>query len=331
MKTKFRVLLIDDTKEVLDHLEAILEQDVVEAGITRKIDVEALHVTLEKPVGKTAYEVSAQTIQNLGILAKEPFDYIFSDFGFIGNRTDSENLRNTLLAANRGVTEADIKGNVLQIRDIKTKFDALSSAGALTNILINTITENFINHKGKILIYTNSPKPFDNYFDPASRPVRTNEVKNSFKQAQHVDFILMHNEFGITPEIEALFTPDARKKFYALLLSNRINALLQEAALRNMVTSQSKLRVKNVKKAFTKLTAYGIGFGALVALFGEVLYHFIAEALHTGMLKWNVIPDFEFWVDIGFILLFIVLSCLLFPYLGIRVARITENEIEELI
>lgn len=332
MKTKFRVLLIDDTKEVLDYLQAILEQDISVSGLSIKIQVETLLVELEPSVTVVnAYQINEQTIMNLGINCSDKFDYIFSDFGFIGDRTRAEALRQHLLnGQSRGVIEADIKGLLLQLRDIKTKYDDMCTRNVINNVMQNSINANFLKHEGSILVYTNSPKPFDNYFDNNEMPIRMNEVKNTFKDSDKVDFILMHNEFSITPELENLFSVDVRKKFYSQLLSKRINSLMQYVALEHMVASQDKLRIRKTDKAFKVLTAWAIGFGAAVAVFGEVLFHFAHETLSLAMEKLNLEFDTNLWLNLGVTILLILLSWKLFSKMGLKFSEKTEQEVEKL-
>lgn len=330
MKSKFRVLLIDDTKEVLDHLQSILRQDINVGNLSIKINVETLHVTLEQIAGGADYQITEQTIKDLGIISGEKFDYIFSDFGFVGNRTRGEELRQNLLDKGLGVEESDIKGLVLQLRDIKKRYDEMCLRNALSNETQNRINENFINHKGSILVYTNSPKPFDNYFNSNQKPVRINEVKYVFQQSKKVDFILMHDEFSINHEIESLFpTVDARKKFYSQLLSKRINSLMQYVALEHIIMSQDKLRISKTDQAFKTLTAWAIGFGAAVAVFGEVLFHFAHTTIALAMKKLGIEYNLNLWLNLGMTLLLIFTAWKLFSKMGVKFAEKTEQEVDK--
>jgi hypothetical protein len=337
MKRKFRVLLLDDNREVLDLLKATLDQTVEVEGLSIRIEVESLHLVLEQQAAGHGYKFTEATILNLGELCDQKFDYIFSDFTFIGDSTRNEQLRSDLIRENRGVEKKDLDGFILQLKDIKDQFDNMCRAGQFnTDELIplrDHIKSRFIDHEGSVLIYTNSPKPFENYFDTTQMPIRRNEVQNVFSKATIEPFILMHNEFSITPELEALFAdPNKRKQYYSSLLSKRIESLLHHAALKHMVTAQGKLRFTNTKKAFQVLTAYGIGFGALVALAGEVIYHFLERTLSLTNKKFNLITEIEESIlfNLGILVLVVVLSWFIFPRFGLRIAKKTEAEIEEL-
>lgn len=329
MRTKFRILLIDDNKEVLDRLKSIVQRDVQAGDFSIKIEVETLHVVLEQADANN-YKVTDDTIKSLSYCCNEKFDYIFSDFGFIGSIEKSNQLRTKLLETEkRGVIKSDFKGNVLQLSDIKTAFEQ----SKLPEVAINKISSNFFRHTGKILIYTNSPEPYKNYFESTEIAIRRNEVKDVFNEVvDDVHFILMHEEFGINPEMEkALSNDDAKKKYFAIWLSNYIDHEMQFVALQHMVVSQGKLRFKNVEKAFQYLTAIAVGIGAVTAMFGEAIFHFFKEAFAAlfTYLNWhfNETPIGGFALPI----LLTILAMWLLPKYGVYVAKKTEDKINKLL
>jgi hypothetical protein len=333
MKNKFKVLLIDDNKDVLDRVKGTVQKDIKAGKLMIRVEVETLHVRLRKISETEIYRVDEDTVKRLAQASTEKFDYIFSDFGYVGNKDLAEDLRKRLLTANKGVTKEDIQGNILQLIDIKKSFEEFSSDNRINGFQASLIISNFLNHEGDVLVYTNSPKPFDNYFDRVEIKIRENEVKEVFSKAGQIKFILMHDEFAIKPEIEALFTnPDERKKYFSLLLSTFIDQLMQFAALSHMVISQEKLRLKNTKKAFQRLTKFGIGLGAVVALFGEVIFHFMHKVISLILEKLDLQELDKNIVFNSSIVVFLIICCLiLFPYWGIKIAKATEDEVDNLI
>jgi hypothetical protein len=334
MKNKYRVLLLDDTREVLELLQATLEQDIQVESFLVKVEVVTLHVTLEALPGGTDYQITAETLKNLGDLCGEGFDFIFSDFSFIGDSHRNEELRATLLREKRGVEQNDIRGFVLHLKDIQSKFERMRDNDELQYEIRELINRNFIHHSGRILIYTNSPAPFNNYFDTRQMPIRKNEVRGVFKDARSVEFFMMHDEFSITPELEhALGDSTRRKTYFSALLSKRIESLIKEAVLKDMVSAQSKLRFRNTKKAFQRLTAIGIGFGALVALFGEVIYHLLHKVSHltTERLHLNFDSGRSILINILILAFVVLLSWLIFPAIGVKIAKKTEQEVDNLL
>lgn len=279
MRKKFRVLLIDDNAEVLNRLKAIVQRDVKAGNESIKIEVSTLHVRLTTDDGEL-YKVSEETIRSLGICCEAEFDYIFSDFGYVGDFDKSNALTEELIRTRRIVTKKDFQGNVLQLLDIKSTFLHMQ----LPELERARIENYFFHHRGKILIYTNSPYPYDSYFISTEIPIRINEVKDVFPElSEDPYFILMHEEFPTTPEIlEAFKGKDAEKKeYFSVLLSNYIDHAMQFVALQYMVSQQGKLKFVNVEKAFKFLTKIAIGLGAVTALFGEVIYHFFEDAITT--------------------------------------------------
>lgn len=288
MKRTFRVLLIDDAEQVLERVAREIPRDVVVEGtaLTIRIEVEPLHVELEKSAAGE-YSISMSTIQALAKICHAPFDFIFADFAFVADRERNTSLRNTLLSEGKQVETSDIAGWVLALRDIKKRFDHETSEGTkatedlATNDMIS-IHDNFLHHKGRVQVYTNSPPPFSNYFDGYALTERENEIKSVFPGATVGPLIRLHVEFGISAEIDqALKGTRPEQDFYTLLLSRHLEWLIRRAALHHMVRAQDKLRVRNTLKAFTKLTLFSVVLGTVVAVFGEVDYHFFKEALDT--------------------------------------------------
>jgi hypothetical protein len=331
MHRKFKVLLIDDTEAVLIRLKSILTQDIAKDGLFIKISVETLKVGFTENNGN--FTISDETINNLGILCETKFDYIFSDFGFIGNKQASDDLKEKLLKENRGVRTDDIQGLVFQLKDLKTKFEEMCRGeNALADELQNRIKANFLDHKNPVRMYTYSPWPYSNYFNGNEKLIRENEVKYIFPYVGDYRQILMHEEFDIKPNLEDAFEPkEDFKAFLTNLLSKKLNSLIQYSALENMIVSQSKLRINKTDTSFKALTLWAIGFGAAVAVFSEVLTHFARETISLTLEHLGFTFDKNLLLNLIVTIVLTLLIYFGFSKLGVKFAVKTEKLIEKIV
>ena len=328
------VLLIDDTEEVLTNLQAHLEQEVKVDPLCTRIQITTVHIQLESNPTCTCYQVKSETILELAWKCSHKFDYIFSDFAFIGDTQKNEALRETLLKDKRIIRSADLtQGTVLQVADIKKMLETMRSQNLIDCDLITNVKHNFLGHSGPVVVYTNSAEPFASYFNGDALKVRRNEIRSVFSNASSVEFILMHDEFSITPQIMALFNrPEERKSYYSKLLSRKIESELHAIVLRKMVHAQHNLRFKRTWRAFQFLTLVGVGFGGAVAAYGEMLFHF----LHDSMImvsRWRHWGEFDNSAYAHIVAFFslLALSILVPPVLAVFIARAAERKLDDLL
>jgi hypothetical protein len=335
----FRVLVIDDSEEVLKRVgDNIPTKPVYPKGSSVKVrfEVKTLHVKLTA-IGKNEkgrdniFEISNDTIEKLGYYCSEPFEYIYSDFGYIGNRDINEDLRKQLTESRQQVSEGQIKGNLLQLRDIKTKFEKISYSEIINYELVRRIERNFIGHTGKVILYTNSPYPFNSYFSSeSSLNMRKAEVREVFESAIILEtenkwIIKMHEEFPIIPKIEEVFkdNPEGKKEYFAKLLGNYIKHNIEYDALEFLVESQQYLRYANAKNGAKKLVKWGLMLGAVSAVLGEAIYHLIERFTDFLERKYHLefIHDFR-WL---FITIIFIIGILALLYVALKSAKMTED------
>ncbi|HEY6807103.1 MAG TPA: hypothetical protein VI306_26230 [Pyrinomonadaceae bacterium] len=327
----FRVLLLDDNSEVLKLLKNSIQPDAL-SMYSVTIDVSVIHVVLEKLPGGEQYEVAPSTLHALAEVCTESFDYIFSDFSFIGDDTQNEKLREKLLDENRRVRPEDIQKFVLHLNSIKKKFAEMKDT--LSQIQTENISDNFFDHKGEVLVYTNSPEPFDSYFIGNELRTRRNEIIDVFKAAHIENIFLMHYEFGITPDFERLFHNSTdRKTHHSLVLSKKIESLILFSAMKQIVADRGKWKNLNTIHGFKKLTAIGVGFGALIALLGEVMWHCSGTILRLAAqrLEWTNIFELNILINILLLIICAFVAWMAIPRLAAKVAMRTDEELGELV
>jgi len=337
MKPAFRVLLIDDDEAVLRALQSHLDRTITVDDTSRRIEVAILRIAYDQPGGK--WTIGADTVHDLARLCVRPFDYIFADFAYVADPKANSELRDRLLKEQRGVEESDLADFVLTIKDLRARYEDLRRDFGYE--VQRAIEENFIGHKGHVQIYTLSPRPFDNYFDSQAMPVRRAEIASVFADATQFDpFILMHEDYCITPEIDAAFKDlQDQRSFVTALLSRRLDTLMHIAALEDIVRAQSRLRFDVTSRAFARLANEALAFGAVVALFGEAVYHFFVHSVelaydqYRGWPKTFLAESFSksAMLNLVFALTSAFLALFVFRRWGIRLARVLEKMPKELI
>ena len=330
---KLFILLLDDTKEVLDNLKANVQHFVDMGELNTFIEVTTVHIQTEKNETDSSYKIKNETIIDIANICSKKFDYIISDFAFIGDKEENEKLRLQLIDQNREVCKSDLKaGTVLQCCDIKSNFEVMKNSFIINKKLINNFEQNFLGHKGDIIIYTYSPSPFSKYFKSTQKIIRINEIQEVFEEsASQPRFILMHDEFEIPSIIINTLKPHNNdlKTYLSTLLSNRLGNELHILALMRMAYFQHKLRFKNTRWAFHKITSLGVGIGTGVALIGETTYLLIENLIHL-VLK----PEFEFmelFLYLSAIILLLIISFSVIAWIGVTFAKLTEKWVADLV
>jgi hypothetical protein len=281
-----RVLLIDDDIEVLKKIKGFLERerDISVDGLTTTIEAVAIPVQMEQMVGSSQYRIQMQTIIDFAKACSDKFDYILSDFAFIADKDLNKKLRDLLNAAPRPLTQDDFTNHaVLQLKDIQSRYEALAERSGdsyidlqnqdsrLDSSLSKNMRRHFFGHKGPVVIYTNSPKPFSVHFEKNEIPAREVEIKAVFAEStQELPVIIpIHEEFGMADmnELDGA-TLDTYRTAY---LAQRIGDELKIIALKRMVHQQRFLRFRRTRRSYLELTAIGIGIGTGVAIIGEIL------------------------------------------------------------
>jgi hypothetical protein len=199
---KLRILLLDDNNDVLHTLKSIIANDDVRADeLITEIEAVTVHIQLDN-IANIDYIIKPETILEIARYCYNKFDYIISDFAFIGDKSANDNLRQKLIQENRTVLNSDFKNkNILRLRDIETQFNTMQDHTLLTRVLKKNFNNNFLGHRQPIIIYTNSPDPFAEYFRGTDLEIRIEEIKEVFTQSKDIKFILMHDELDIPTAI----------------------------------------------------------------------------------------------------------------------------------
>jgi hypothetical protein len=295
---------------------------------------------MEKVHGEERYRISEDTINRIAKVCTKPFDYILTDFAFIGDGSKNEALRNELVDEARDLKSEDFsRGTILQAHDVKIRFEELAVTRPLDSSTRRQFEANFLKHSGPITIYTNSPPPFAGHFNHTVLHLRKYEIQQVFPNAGPIAFLLMHEEFSTSSVALTSLTAERMKSYYSLWLSKRIADEIKIITLEKMVRLQHKLRVTDTRKAFRSLTASGIGLGASVALMGEVIFHLLRETLAICLqdLRFTFHPphiptvDSRLITSLFALLGALVLSLLLFPEWGVRITKKLEGDADRLL
>jgi len=329
------ILVLDDNEQVLQHFKANLESSISVDGMTIDIKVATVQIKLVSLVAND-YQISDETIRAIADACRGPLNYIVTDFAFVGDTQKNEALTSKLEAEARGVEATDLSsGSVYQMEAIRKRYEEMLSAKELTYQQRRRFRKFFLHHHGPIKVYTNSPEPFACHFAPTRLAERRLEYRHIFSKSKAIDFILMHELFYITPSLRKQFD-GGFKSYYSKLLGQRLKEEIHVLALENMVKAQHKLRFLETRKAYRKLTAAGIGFGAVVALVGEVAYHSL-DGFREHFLRALSVRCFdspmarEMGMELGLLLVCGIVCYYVFPRWGVKIASQIERESDQLL
>lgn len=287
----YRILIIDDSERLLELVKWRMQRDskIQVDGYEVSIDLETVNVQFDEDKN-----INKDTIEQLGRVCGAPFEYIFTDYGYIHDKSANEEIikrykegKINFKILKKGTKDPHdkeseigpeyLKKGVKVLADLKHYFENLRDNNKLNWQQVRYINKNFINHKGKTILYTNSPEPFNVLFEGREEDKRIEEVSEVFKKSKSIQLIKMHDEFGITHNILEGVDESERDNHFSSLLASKMDFMLKTAAYRFLVSSQSKLRFDNTKKAFRKLSRIGLIFGVIISFLSATTYSLLVK------------------------------------------------------
>ncbi len=318
MTKKYKVLIIDDTEDVLDIIfydiedERILEED----GLIVEFIIEKLLIEFDEDK-----RLSDTCLLKLRNISKVKYDYIFSDFTFISDRERNEKLREDLInKRNRGESfpnfqELGVGDFLFTLNNFKARYEESKGSKMFSFFDKYNIQRNFFNHKGEVQVYTNSPEPFDYYFMGVKGKKRKDEIKEVFTKCSNINLFKIHEEFSISESIINGVSKDEYDNFRSSLVGTIIKRLIKEKAFRFMIRSQKTLRFKKLSIALLYLGSIGLIVGLITAVW--------SSSAHNILQGYKNKTDYSFsevTVDLGMFLLYIGLIVLI----GVGYAKFSE-------
>jgi len=162
MSEVYRVLVIDDQKEVTDRIKNICQADhsqYLDGGV--KVEVESLYVeVIPRKDDDTKFEISDKTIEELIRLSSKRFNHIFTDFGFVSN----SNIYDDLAIDDVGEIElTSLQNKVFTPADLILKAKNYISKKRKTK-QVKQFETNFFQFNGKLSLYSYWDKRFNKVY-----------------------------------------------------------------------------------------------------------------------------------------------------------------------
>jgi hypothetical protein len=179
MKQTYRVLVIDDQKEVIDRLSNICRSNFpIEISKNINLEINTLFVEIvQKTSAKEEFEISDKTIENLIKLSSKEFSHIFTDFGFVAD----SNIYNTLpLDTVEEIDPKSLANKVFTPVDLIIKTNQYIKQHRSTKSIKN-LKQNFLNFAGKLSLYSYWDKRFNKVYHSLGE--RAFIIQNVFRHA----------------------------------------------------------------------------------------------------------------------------------------------------
>lgn len=158
MKKIYRVLVIDNQKEVTKRVSSIVQSTLSSNNFD--VEVLALHVEII-PKSNCDFEISENTIQKLAELSTKPFNYMFSDFDFVAN----DSIYDTLTIDDSGEIELNsFQNKVFTLVDLANKVTEYVTTHK--NKYAINLKSYFLNFTGKLSLYSFFDKRLNKIYQP---------------------------------------------------------------------------------------------------------------------------------------------------------------------
>jgi hypothetical protein len=178
---------MDEKDNVLKRLKKEIKRNSIQQinDIKWTIIVETLLIEFEKE--DDVWKIHKNTIANISKLTQQPFDLIFSDYGFIADSEALEALNNKVENEGHILKEEDFSAFLLSVSDIKNRFEELNMKEYHS---INSKTNRcFFGHKAPVYIYTYTNATYEQFLPINNSGQVETELKEVFPNAKNVKYI----------------------------------------------------------------------------------------------------------------------------------------------
>jgi len=268
MKKRFRVLIVDDKKPVLDAMRDWIEYEYRIAGEEFKIELLRLHVTVIKTDGQ--YEFTSKLFEELHSFCNKSFDLIFLDFGFVqqGVKALDELEKSKVKYPNKTVREL-IDTIILNPSHIVNQSERYPK-------LYKKIKQYFIDYSNNLYVYTYLPSKIEQEYTSAD--VRKNITNKQFPKAK-IKIIDTRKELFNNSKFDSKHDSE----FYPFLISKYLSKIIKLEICEFLLNSTKEIRekAKQIQKN-DKIIALSIIIPSIIAgIFIPSLFSSIEKGEYT--------------------------------------------------
>jgi len=262
---KFRVLVVDDKKVVLDSIKDRIERTFKVGSEIYNVELFCLEVEVIEENGKHIF--SEQTISDLHGLSQKPFDLLLLDFGFTkkGQKTVEKIYKTKDEHPEKTIREI--------IDDIVLNPSHLTKQSFETPKYYKKIKKNFVEHRGPLYIYTYIPNEIERYYTSAD--VREHVTNEHFPKAVIKIMDTRKELFN-----NSQFDSKHDKEYYPFLISKYLSKTIQNEILEKVI---SKTEVEREKfQQIRKNNKLKYISTILISIFTGVLIPTIVDSIKSG-------------------------------------------------
>jgi hypothetical protein len=237
MKAKqkiFRILVVDDKKPVLQAIGDWIKPTFLVSDEEYKIELLKLAVNVVND--HNGYVISEETIANLYNYCDKPFQLILLDFGFVkaGLKAVDEIFRLYSLRTDKTLRQL--------VDEVVLNPSHLASQCSDESRYFKKLERNFINHRGKLIIYTYIPGKIEAEYTCAD--VRKNVTNKNFPNAD-IQVIDTRKELFNNSMFDKIYSDE--KEYYPFLISKYLSKIIHIEIAESLLKDTQQIRV-NLKR-----------------------------------------------------------------------------------
>jgi hypothetical protein len=283
---KFRVLVVDDKKQVLGSIKDRIEYSLQIGDDNFLVDLSCVEVEILKD--KDGFKISEKTYSDLHEKCKKPFDLILLDFGFVNKELNAiEEILDRKRKSQNKTTREIIDEVVLNPAHLVKQIHKAPK-------YFRQIDKYFTNHSGPLFIYTYIPNKFER--DYTSADVRRNVTNEHFPKA-NIQVIDARKELFNGNQFEDKHD----KEFYPFLISKFISLLIQKEI--SIKALNQTINIKNKFQEIKKNNRLKLFSAVFLSIFTGFLIPTIIDSVKEG----NNIEIVTFTVSAVFAMVFLMI------------------------
>jgi hypothetical protein len=248
---KFRVLIVDDKKPVLDAMKDWIEHKMIVGNEEFIIELNRLHVNvIDAEIG---YKITDGTYQLLDDFCNSQFNLILLDFGFVKEGVKAVDKVEELHQKSPQKTKRELLDNIV-LNPSNLVEDVLNS-----EYNFKKIKKNFIEYTGNMYIYTFIPNKLEQDYTCAD--VRKNVTNKHFPNAI-IKIIDSRKELFNNSE----FGEKSVTEYYPFLISKFLSKIIQLEIAEYIILRNTEIKFKFDKiRRNNKLMAISIILPSIIA------------------------------------------------------------------
>ncbi len=228
----YRILLIDDDKEMIKKLSHLLSGHRIHIGnFNLSIEVDSVLVRVEPVIieSNKYWRFTDDTIRDLEIASARRYDLVVADYGLV-----DDEAKDILWGKDRKRTPGreEAKGRILTLKDLAEQYAETISDGS-PNILLTA---------SQVYLRSFASKLAFDILGPVN-PDRVNATKAAFPNAK-IDAFDTRNELYGGDAFYSFYKQKRGLEFYRQLVGHHMLLVVEKYILRTLITRAGRMRIR---------------------------------------------------------------------------------------